>query len=530
MRVSHSRRIEAASSAVALFVCAVCACAPCLAAGAWGPPGNVVPNFVDPGPPASCFPPYSPIDLDKEYDVFDKLHVNQIIALAVATGSNPYVGQLSPWAIASWNAIAAYDCSANPAIETGVSRRPVSQRNLRNRNKAQAAALLRMHELVDPVLGASSRALLADSLPKGKSTFKLSPDCSGGAAAFNTPECVGIRAANVTYNWFMAGGWNFDGAKSRKYNKSPYTDYVGYTPKNTPWDLAYPCNWQPLHETDRRGKIWIQTHMMPYLPNVTTFFVNKSAEGARTVPMWDCANRTAYKAQVDEILRFSAALTDATKMQAELLGPQPFCLFTVQKLRESKGWSITDVAAFNLMSVIYIDLQASVIAREKIRHDGVRPASAVRYWYGDTTVTAYAGVDAGVTTFPGKDWLPYLSTFNEAEFPSGAICWCTVLNEWIELWQGGDSNPNSNKFNPPLNFTFQPGCSMREPYATPKQPVSITIATTQEYIQKCKDARVYGGVHFRAAMNAGYDICKGVTKSVWGRVKQLYPKLDGRTC
>lgn len=36
-----------------------------------------------------------------------------------------------------------------------------------------------------------------------------------------------------------------------------------------------------------------------------------------------------------------------------------------------------------------------------------------------------------------RDWLPYLSTFNEAEFPSGAVCWCTVVNEWIELWQVG---------------------------------------------------------------------------------------------
>lgn len=49
-----------------------------------------------------------------------------------------------------------------------------------------------------------------------------------------------------------------------------------------------------------------------------------------------------------------------------------------------------------------IDLQTSVILREKIRHDAVRPASAVRYMYGDSTVTAYAGLGAGTKTFPGK--------------------------------------------------------------------------------------------------------------------------------
>lgn len=53
-----------------------------------------------------------------------------------------------------------------------------------------------MHELVDPVLGAASRQLVADSRPLSKNGFNLNPQCNG-TSAYDTPECVGIRAATV---------------------------------------------------------------------------------------------------------------------------------------------------------------------------------------------------------------------------------------------------------------------------------------------------------------------------------------------
>ncbi|KAG2449393.1 hypothetical protein HYH02_005543 [Chlamydomonas schloesseri] len=515
-------------SAVALLA-VVCACtAPWIALAAWGPSGNVVPNVVDLGPPLRCLPPPSKLDLSKEYDVFDKLIFQQIIQIAVQVGANPYIAQLSSWALASWNAVSLYDCKATPAIPLGISRRPVSQRTLLNRNKAVAAALMRMHGLVDPPLGAATRAIMASALPRGKSAFKLDPVCDGSDKSWDSPECVGIRAANVTYKWMMEAGWNYDGRLSRSVNARPYTDYTGYTPKNTPWDITAPCNWQPLHETDGRGKTWIQTHLIPYAANIKPFFLTPE-DAARKVDMWNCQTPAVYKSQVDEVLRYSASLNDTLKMQAEILGPQPFVLITSMMLRENKKWTITDVLAFNLMSVIYIDAQMAIIGKEKIRHDGIRPASAVRYWYGTNNITAYAGAGQ-IKSYPGKDWVPYLGTFNEAEYPSGAVCWCTVLNEYYELWNGGESNPKAGVYDPPLTFSFQPGCSLREPEVSPTKPTSFTIKTTKEYIQRCKDARVIGGVHFRASVDAGDQVCSGITKNAWSKITALYPKIKGETC
>lgn len=67
--------------------------------------------------------------------------------------------------------------------------------------------------------------------------------------------------------------------------------------------------------------------------------------------------------QVDEILRYSAALNDTTKMIAEVLGPQPFALITILQLREAKKWSITDVMAFNLMSVIMVSQSEKTVSK-----------------------------------------------------------------------------------------------------------------------------------------------------------------------
>ncbi|KAG2501340.1 hypothetical protein HYH03_001130 [Edaphochlamys debaryana] len=453
-----------------------------LPAGNWGKPGNTVPAVIDLGPPLRCLPPPSQLDFDGEHSVWDHLYFNQIISLVVAAGANPYISQLSSWALVGWNAVALYDCSANPAIEMGVSRRPKRQRTLRNMNRAAAAAYMKFHQMIDPVLGAASKKIVEESKPAD--AFNWNAVCDGTGQSWRTPECVGYRASEVTYKWMMDAGWNYDGSMSRTINKFPYTDYTNHAPVNSPWDLPYPCRWQPLHETDGRGKIWVQSHLLPYAPKVKMFFVDKDEVANRTLTMWDCENPATYKAVVDEILDYSANLNDTTKLIAELIGPQPFMLYTMLQargtaFRAQKQMSMIEGMAFGLMSVISTDLQTGLILREKIHHDAVRPPSAVRWLYGDQPITAYGGPGVGKATFPAKDWIPYVGTYNEAEFPSGAMCWCTVLTEWMELWQGGDNNPKASVFDPPITFTTPKGCSLREPEMSPLQDTTLTIHNVQ---------------------------------------------------
>ncbi|KXZ50365.1 hypothetical protein GPECTOR_16g538 [Gonium pectorale] len=109
-----------------------------------------------------------------------------------------------------------------------------------------------------------------------------------------------------------------------------------------------------------------------------------------------------------------------------------------------------------------------------------------------------------------SDWLPYVGTYNEGEFPSGA---------------GGDDN-----YNPPISWTYGKGCSLREPFTWPTKDTTFSASNAQEFIALCKDARVWGGSHFRVAVEAGQQACSGVVAHVWGRISALYPRLGGRKC
>ncbi|KAG2493767.1 hypothetical protein HYH03_007988 [Edaphochlamys debaryana] len=494
---------------------------------AWGTPGNVVATRIDLGPPQRCLPQPTPPNLDAPYDVYDQLLSNPISYIFVRSGPQPAFFWLGGLSLAGWNAIAPYDCGALPPIPTGIPRRPRAQRTQRNRNRALAAALLRFQDLSDPPgaggpFAAIARQLLAASSPAG--VFQLNPDCSGGKSKYNTPECVGIAAAEASYAFFQAAGYNVDGSRTRSFNKAAFEDYSNYVPKNSPWDLPFPCNYQPLHETDGRGKFMITYPNLSYLRSGVNFTLLNETERARTVPMWNCSDINTYKREVDEILAYSATLNDTTKTQAEFLGGGPWWLVAIAQLRAAKAWSTTDLMAFNLVQILQLDTMI-LFLKEKLFHDSVRPASAVRWLYGSSPVTAYGGPGVGTTSMPARDWVPYILTSHEAEYPSGTACWCRLFTEWLTLWQGG-----STSISPPITFGWPQGCSLREPEVGPSADTFFSLGSMEQFRKTCQDARVIGGVHFRAGVTGGDQLCEGIAGGVWPKALALYPKLAGSKC
>lgn len=92
-----------------------------------------------------------------------------------------------------------------------------------------------------------------------------------------------------------------------------------------------------------------------------------------------------------QVLAVSAALTDRQKMTAEFYDDKLSSLATIPIiLTFVNGWNIhTMLGAVLSFTAIY---DATVVAwKEKMRHAAVRPASLVRYFYGDSSIKAYAG-------------------------------------------------------------------------------------------------------------------------------------------
>lgn len=74
---------------------------------------------------------------------------------------------------------------------------------------------------------------------------------------------------------------------------------------------------------------------------------------------------------------------------------------------------------------------AALVWREKLRHQAVRPISAIRHVYKDANVTAWLQ-NKGKQTFPGREWTSYLRCVagmawgTNAMVAAGACSWlCT---------------------------------------------------------------------------------------------------------
>ncbi len=162
-----------------------------------------------------------------------------------------------------------------------------------------------------------------------------------------------------------------------------------------------------------------------------------------------------------------------------------------------------------LEQFVHYDFMANVAAfdggiaawNEKYRHDAVRPFSAIRFLYGDSRITAWGGPGKGtVNDITGKEWRSYLPTADHPEYPSGSACFCAAHAQASRRYLGSDA----------LGWQVRApqGSSVIEPGVTPAKDITLSFDTWTSFENECALSRVHGGVHFRAAVQAGAKLCK----------------------
>ena len=92
----------------------------------------------------------------------------------------------------------------------------------------------------------------------------------------NTPEGLGIIAGKNVIANRENDGMNQLGNKltkniDKKYHRSPYSDYTGYIPKNTAYELFDPSSWQPAVVTTGNGLFKVQQFVTPQMALTTPF-------------------------------------------------------------------------------------------------------------------------------------------------------------------------------------------------------------------------------------------------------------------
>jgi hypothetical protein len=306
----------------------------------------------------------------------------------------------------------------------------------------------------------------------------------------------------------------------RIYNRQPYADYLGYEPVNSAFELSDPSRWQPHVISPRMGIFQVQRFVTPQLRATRPYSYETPDAMEVPPPVNSDPNHRGYRDQVDEVLSASANLTDYQKMTAELFDNKILGLgFAALFASERFELSLEQLVQYDFLTNMAAFDTAIAAWHMKHRFDAVRPFSAIRYVYGDDPVAAWGGPGMGaVEDLPANQWRSYLNTADHPEYPSGSSALCAAHAEASRLYLKSDS----------LGWTVPAaaGSSRIEPGITPAEDMVLgPWETWSDFVRECGLSRLWGGVHFMSAIEAGAELGTSIGKTAH---EFLTRHLDGR--
>lgn len=398
----------------------------------------------------------------------------------------------------SWfDAIAPYHPTA-VGVYSRLGRRPAEE-GVSNRNK-NIAILYASYRVLN--------SLFPDEYLKWNAMLTgvgLDP----GDTQENTTTAIGIGnlAGKAVVRARENDGMNQLGNVGCKYNCLRYADYTGYKPVNTAYELRNPSRWQPnVGSQKNHGIFTVQQFVTPQYRYTRPYsYKNPDRFQAPEPEDSNHHNERAYRQQVDEVLAASAGLTDYKKMAAELFDHKLFSLgFAEQFIVQSRGFNLDQAVHFTFLNNMAAFDAGIAVWNQKYRYDAVRPFSAIRYVYGDRAVTAWGGPGKGtVSDIPASEWRSYMGTADHPEYPSGSACFCAAHAQASRRFLGSDvfgwSVPRAK------------GSSDIEPGITPASDIVLGPWNTYtDFENECAISRVWGGVHFKPAIEEGQKMCRPI--------------------
>jgi hypothetical protein len=334
----------------------------------------------------------------------------------------------------------------------------------------------------------------------------------------DTPWGLGYAfAQDVWVEFGQTDGWNADGKLSRTYNAIPYQDFRDppYTPVNDPWTLPKKTmeRWQPLLETDDRGFLFNQEHVVPQIGfSGRSVYLGDDYYCATTAdePDYD------YYEEIPKVLKRMADLSDAQKVEIEVFDNKlrsivPLFGQYMNAIGLGRGDFMYSWIDISVCTMLYEATQ--LVWKEKVRYDRVRPPSITHKLFAGQTITSYAGTDEngvsyGTQTFLADDWEPYIRTMPHAEYPSASACVCEGFAELMRFVTGSDDF--TQQIGGPLRIQRAAFTSLVEPGSTPAEDVTLEYSSWSEISEVCGRSRLDGGMHFDASVPAGAKLCREV--------------------
>ncbi|HEX8626917.1 MAG TPA: vanadium-dependent haloperoxidase [Catenuloplanes sp.] len=402
-----------------------------------------------------------------------------------------------------YDAWAAYDPIAAPTQRGGPARQVATERSLDNKSLAISYAAYR--SLLD--LFPNQRGLTGQFMDELYGADRAVVDASA-------PARVGVQAADAVLAARHADGSN---QLNDLGGTTPYADYTAYRPANTPDRLTDQWRWQPL----RLPNGAVQSFATPQWGRVRPFALR--APGQFPVPGPDL--RKDYRKAVQDVVKFSAKLTDTDKAIAEYwsdgpsteLPPGHGAIFAGALCRAAGNNLDHDVKMLFLQANAVLDAGIAVW-HVKRQHDFVRPITLVRAVHRGQKIKAWGGPGKGTVQMLGENWMPYQEpsfvTPPFAEYVSGHSAFTGATFQVLRQFTGTD------RLN--LSVTVKQGSSRIEPGSTPAGDVRLAWKSMQDAADQAGLSRKFGGIHFREGDLHGRDLGVKIGQAVFAKAQGYF--------
>jgi hypothetical protein len=402
-----------------------------------------------------------------------------------------------------YDAWAAYDPTALSTRSGSRLRQPDSAHTLENKSEAISFAAFRA---------------LVDLFPTERAYFSLmmntlNYDPANHSTNPNTPAGVGNLSAQAVLDFRHRDDSNQLG----DLNPGPYSDYTRYRPVNTPQHLKDPNHWQPQLVVNAKGQTGstAQRFENAQWANVTPFaLTSTNLLAGRGLAHYPGAG---YTEQAQQVLHYSAELTDAQKVSAEywLNGPnreQPsghWCLFAQFISARDKNSLDQNIKLFFALTNAALDTSIACWAAKR-EYDSPYPLTAIHYLFNGKQVQAWGGPSKGGQMINGSYWQPYRpANLLAPPFPEYCAENSAFSAAAAEILR---SFTNSDRLG--MSYTQAAHSSMVEP----NNPVSNLTLKWDTISQAADDAGLsglYSGTHFPRSDQDGRRLGAKVGTSVW---------------
>ena len=406
---------------------------------------------------------------------------------------------------AMFDAWAAYDATAlGTRLGSGL-RRPSNEWTQENKQQAISyAAYIALLDLFPDQRASFQKALRAF----GYDPQQRSKDMS-------KPAGVGNLAAQAVLDFRHNDGSNQLG----NLTFGAYGDYTGYQPVNTLTTVKDPNRWQPLRIDNPRVGLENQRFKCAQWGNVTPFALTSAAQ---FVPRTGPARYPAslYTTQAQQIIQYSANLTDEQKVIAEYWGNGPkqeepagqWSLFAQYLSQRDNHTLDQNVKLFFALGNAMLDASIACWATKRA-YDSETPVDAIRYLYKGKQIRAWAGAGKEVQFMNAQYWLPYLPLSLSApgpEYCSEQSAFGAAAAAVLRNFTGSDRLETS--------YTWRAGTSKIEASA-PATAITLSWATFTDAANQAGMAGRYGGIHFTQSDLAGRTLGKQVGEQVWRKAQ-----------